>query len=56
MVVQMLRCIKCLYEWLPRSDKLPRQCPKCKSYGWQEKKPLKIPPSAKGLTAESIGE
>lgn len=56
MVIRVLRCIKCLYEWLPRTEKIPRCCPQCKSYGWKEiarAKPLP-PSSKKPLTAESI--
>jgi len=32
--------LKCMYpdcgnEWIPRSSKLPKVCPKCKRYGWE---------------------
>jgi predicted Zn-ribbon and HTH transcriptional regulator len=37
------RCERCEHEWLPRGDKEPRVCPKCKSPYWdrprQHKKP-----------------
>jgi len=28
------RCERCEHEWLPRGDKEPRVCPKCKSPYW----------------------
>ena len=28
------RCERCGGEWVPRSDKAPRVCPKCKSPYW----------------------
>ncbi len=37
-----LRCMRCLWEWFPRSLKLPDVCPKCKSPYWnkpRQKKP-----------------
>lgn len=30
------KCIKCKHEWIKRSEKEPKQCPKCKQYGWKE--------------------
>jgi predicted Zn-ribbon and HTH transcriptional regulator len=27
---------KCGNKWFPKSDKLPKCCPKCKSYKWNE--------------------
>lgn len=33
-----VRCNKCGYEWIPRTDK-PKACPSCKQY--QEKKEKK---------------
>lgn len=28
------RCERCKYEWVPRMEKEPRVCPKCKSPYW----------------------
>jgi predicted Zn-ribbon and HTH transcriptional regulator len=28
-------CKKCGYEWQSRVE-IPKQCPKCKRYGWNE--------------------
>lgn len=35
--VTMNRCLKCNYEWVKRVQ-LPKQCPRCKQYGWDNKK------------------
>ena len=32
------KCVKCGHEWIPRSDKKPESCPKCKNRKWQEEK------------------
>ena len=32
--VPRLECMKCGHIWIPRSDKLPDVCPKCKRYEW----------------------
>ncbi len=32
----MLKCVKCGHEWLPRSSKMPKACPKCKHYDWNK--------------------
>lgn len=34
--ITRLKCGKCNYEWLPRTTKLPKVCPNCKSRNWQE--------------------
>lgn len=31
--IQKLKCLRCGYEWLPRTTEV-RQCPKCKSAYW----------------------
>jgi len=31
----MLKCQRCEHEWRPRTDEMPKECPKCKSYFWQ---------------------
>ena len=28
------KCIKCKYEWQPRVETQPKECPQCKSYYW----------------------
>ena len=32
------KCKRCLWVWVNRKPTLPRACPKCKSYKWQEEK------------------
>ena len=41
--VQLMRynCFNCFHSWLPRTEKRPRVCPKCKSAWWDVKKELK---------------
>lgn len=36
-----LRCIRCGHTWPPRTEKLPRVCPKCKSPYWDRPRVLK---------------
>ena len=35
------RCQKCGWEWIPRIEELPKVCPKCKSYNWNDNHQLK---------------
>lgn len=30
-----LSCQKCNYQWIPRRERPPRVCPKCKCAKWQ---------------------
>jgi len=30
------KCIKCKYEWIPRTEEKPKECPKCKSRKWSK--------------------
>jgi len=30
MIMNMIKCIKCTYEWAPRVEK-PKECPECKT-------------------------
>jgi len=32
------RCVKCGHEWIPRTEKVTKSCPKCKRYDWKEEK------------------
>jgi len=32
------KCYRCRYEWLPRSKRIPKQCPGCKSIWWNKPK------------------
>ena len=32
--MEKLMCKCCEYQWHPRSNQLPKCCPKCKSYQW----------------------
>jgi predicted Zn-ribbon and HTH transcriptional regulator len=40
MKIVFLTCRKCAYSWIPRKYP-PKECPKCKSYHWEEIKELK---------------
>lgn len=31
------KCISCHYEWEPHEGKIPKCCPKCKTYHWSAK-------------------
>lgn len=35
------RCARCFGEWVPKTDREPRTCPKCKSALWDVPKPAK---------------
>jgi len=30
-------CLRCGYKWIPRSERVPRRCPQCKSRYWDRK-------------------
>lgn len=32
------KCFKCSYEWYPEKPTLPKVCPRCKNYKWQQEK------------------
>ena len=32
------KCQKCDYEWIPRTENKPVECPDCKSRNWEDKK------------------
>lgn len=38
----------CGYEWLPRTDHLPKVCPKCKRYDWNTPHPAKASKESPG--------
>ena len=31
-----LNCLRCTFEWIPRIETRPKQCPDCKSRFWDE--------------------
>ena len=35
---QKNKCVKCGYEWLPRKETKPKECPECKARHWDEKR------------------
>jgi hypothetical protein len=50
--IQKIKCLRCGYEWYPRSADV-RRCPKCKSFYWDREKKKKTPcfyPSQKRRT------
>jgi hypothetical protein len=34
--MEKLKCLKCDHEWMPRYEKIPEYCPKCKNGQWNE--------------------
>lgn len=34
--MKQYRCRKCGYEWDAQIESVPKACPRCKSYYWQE--------------------
>jgi len=45
-----LKCLRCQYDWFPRSDEKPKVCPRCKSYFWdKERKKRKTIKEFRGL-------
>jgi len=40
--VKGYKCERCSYEWLPRKEKSPTTCPKCKSPYWNKPRTNKI--------------
>lgn len=39
--IPLLKCLRCGHEWLPRQNKRPMICPKCKSAYWDQPKRAK---------------
>jgi hypothetical protein len=35
------KCLRCGYTWFPKSTKLPKTCPKCKSPYWMKPRQVK---------------
>ena len=35
-IMEKLKCKKCNYEWLPRIETEPKECPNCKNRGWKK--------------------
>lgn len=33
--VPVLKCMYCGNEWVPRTARMPKVCPRCKRYGWE---------------------
>jgi DNA-directed RNA polymerase subunit RPC12/RpoP len=31
-------CLRCKHKWVPKTDKKPKVCPKCKSPYWDRKR------------------
>jgi hypothetical protein len=36
--IEVLKCERCLYTWMPRGGKLPMTCPKCRTPYWKTKR------------------
>lgn len=34
----MCECKRCGWKWIPRTANMPRECPNCKSYKWNDLK------------------
>lgn len=39
--MQVLKCLRCCWEWIPRVDGRPFVCPQCKSRYWDENREIK---------------
>ena len=37
-IMKGYQCFRCEHQWVPREDKIPNICPKCKSENWKEKR------------------
>jgi len=37
-VIKIHRCLRCGHEWPSRLERLPKQCPKCRSPYWNKPK------------------
>jgi uncharacterized Zn ribbon protein len=48
-MLTQFRCKKCDHEWIPRINGIPKVCPKCKHYDWQESEK----PGASQLVADT---
>jgi len=35
--VHGVHCRRCDHRWIPRTEKKPQMCPRCKSRGWESK-------------------
>lgn len=33
-IMKKYKCMKCKYEWIPRIETKPKECPNCKSRNW----------------------
>jgi len=33
-IITKLKCLRCSWEWYPKSENIPKVCPKCKSPYW----------------------
>jgi predicted Zn-ribbon and HTH transcriptional regulator len=50
--LQGYRCARCSWEWLPRSERKPTICPRCKSPYWdRERMRERNEPEGKSQTA-----
>lgn len=36
--MEKLTCLRCRYQWYPRSEAKPKVCSRCKSFHWEEPK------------------
>jgi predicted Zn-ribbon and HTH transcriptional regulator len=34
--IEHMECYRCGYQWIPKSKKMPRTCPKCRSAYWDK--------------------
>ena len=40
-MLELCTCKRCGWQWYSRAEKLPKACPKCKSYAWQKERKAK---------------
>lgn len=51
--INKLKCLRCGYEWFPRSQKKPKHCSKCNSPAWDKERVHKLlTPQEKEIAAE----
>ncbi len=46
--MEILKCLRCRHEWIPRTFNKPKLCPSCKSKYWNQIREKKNADSSKG--------
>lgn len=40
--IKIYKCNRCHYEWIGRSEREPKECPRCKSIWWNRERKYKL--------------